>query len=105
MRQLILTLAFACLSASIARAQAIDFAVESVNFLADVEVEIVDFLADETREVVGACSNSPNLQVEFVDFLADVTVEIVDFLADRKICITNAEDLDEDLLRELNLID
>lgn len=98
-------LTFVCLSASLTFAQTIDFAVEAVDFLADVKIEVVDFLADEKWEVLGACNNRPNLRVEFVDFLADVKVEIVDFLADRKICITNAESLDENLLRKLHLID
>ena len=35
----------------------------------------------------------------------DFAVEAVDFFADKKICITNANELDEDLLRSLNLID
>lgn len=73
-----------------ASAQTIDFAVEAVDFFSDVKVEIVDFFADEKWEVVGACRNSPNIKIEF---------------ADRKICITNANELDEDLLRSLNLID
>ena len=86
-------------------AQTIDFAVEAVDFFGDTTVEIVDFFADETWEVVGACSNFADVKIEFVDFFADLTVEIVDFFGDKKICITNANELEEDLLRSLNLMD
>ena len=87
-----------------ASAQTIDFAVEAVNYFSDVKVEIVDYFADEKWEVVGACYNLPDMKVEFVDYFADLKVEIVDYFADRKICITNAYELDEDLLRSLKLI-
>jgi len=86
-------------------AQMIDYAVEGVGFFPDVKVEIVDFFPDEKWQVVGSCSNSPNLKVEFVDFFPELKVEIVDFFPDRTICITNADGLDEDLLRKLKLID
>ena len=81
------------MSTTIADAQMVDFA-----------VEVVDYFADEKWEVVGACTNSPNLKIEFVDYFADMKVEIVDYFADRKICITNAEELDRDLLERLGLI-
>ena len=42
--------------------------------------------------------------VQVVDYFADEKVEIVDYFADRKICITNAEELDRDLLERLGLI-
>jgi len=92
------------MSTTIADAQMVDFAVEVVDYFADEKVEIVDYFADEKWEVVGACTNSPNLKIEFVDYFADMKVEIVDYFADRKICITNAEELDRDLLERLGLI-
>lgn len=104
----------------IAAAQTIDAAVEVATGLgaitADLEVEVSTGLAlgaDEKWEVVGACSNQPSIKVEFVTGLsaigADLEVEIVDGLgaisADRKICITNAEELDAEMLKLLKLRD
>jgi len=110
-------------------AQTIDFAVRisepgSISSLmgADLEIEILDsgsmssLLGDtEKWQVVGACSNTPNITVEIIDtgsitsILGDAKkIEIVEnsiFGADKKICITNANDLDNDTLRILKLID
>ena len=112
-----------------AYAQTIDFAVlisepGSISSLmgADLEIEILDsgsmssLLGDtEKWQVVGACSNTPNITVEIIDpgsissILGDAKkIEIVEnsiFGADKKICITNANDLDNDTLRILKLID
>lgn len=86
-----------------ASAQIIDFAVESVQFYEEVKIRIVDFYEDETWEVVGACSNPPNLKARFVDFHEDVQVRIVQFYGDRKVCITNAEDLEYKMRVKLGL--
>ena len=69
----------------------------------------------ETWKVVGTCSNVPNLTVEILDpgsissILGDAKqIKIVDnsiFSADKKICITNANDLDAETLKLLKLID
>ena len=69
----------------------------------------------ETWKVVGACSNTPNLTVEILDpgsissILEDAKqIKIVDnsvFSADKKICITNAKELDTETLKLLKLID
>ena len=70
---------------------------ESVNYA----VEIVDYFADEKWEVIGGCSNFPNLKVEIVDYFADKKVEIVDYFADKKVCITNPSSLDSETRRKL----
>ena len=90
---------------TVVAAQMINYAVESVDYLGDMSVNIVDYLGDESWEVLGACSNTPNLKVNFVDYLGDISVNIVDYLGDKKICITNADQLDYDLLKKLNLTD
>ena len=69
----------------------------------------------ETWKVVGVCSNTPNLTVKILDpgsissILEDYkTIKIIDspiFSADKKICITNAKDLDAETLKLLKLID
>lgn len=69
----------------------------------------------ETWKVVGACSNSPNLTVEILDpdsltyILEDAKkIKIVDnsilSSSDKKICITNANDLDKKTLKLLKLM-
>ena len=112
-----------------AYAKTIDFAVSisepgSISSLlgADIKIEILDsgnissLLGDtEKWQVVGACSNTPNLTVEIIEsgsissLLGDAKkIEIVEnsiFGADKKICITNANDLHNDTLRILKLID
>ena len=69
----------------------------------------------ETWKVVGACSNTANLTVKILDpgsispILGDYkTIKITDspiFSGDKKICITNAKDLDAETLKLLKLID
>ena len=98
-------------------AELIDHAVEietGLSFYSDVTIEICDspcVFSDETWEVVGACSNIPNLKIEVCDglcFLPDKTIEICEglcFNADKKICITNANQLELELLKKLKLID
>lgn len=103
MRVLILATAFILFGQSNVSAQSINYAVKSVDYFEDVKVKIVDFFEDEKWQVVGTCSNMPNLKVKFVDFFEDKKVKIVDFFADKKVCITNANELDADLLRKLNL--
>ncbi len=98
-------------------AELIDYAVEiktGLSFYSDLTIEICDspcFISDETWEVVGACSNSPNLKIEVCDslcFFSDKRIEICEGLclyADKKICITNANQLEVELLKKLKLID
>jgi hypothetical protein len=119
---------YLCFSGS-ASAQTIDFAIRisepgSISSLmgAEIKIEILDtgsmssLLGNtEKWQVVGACSNTPNLTVEILEsgsissLLGDTKkIEIVEnsiFGADKKICITNANDLDNDTLRILKLID
>ena len=88
-----------------AYSQTIDFAVEVEDYFADLKVKIVDYFGDEKWEVVGTCSNIPNLKIEIVDYFGDKKVEIVDYFGDRRICITNANSLNVETLRKLRLID
>ena len=96
------------LVANEARAQTVDFAAEvTSSFVADLSIRITSsFVADETWRVVGACSNRPNVRIRITSsFVADKSVRITNsFVADRSICITNANSLDEETLRQLGLI-
>ena len=129
MKKLLGILFLSLLLSGNAHAQTIDFAVHisepgSISSLmgTDLEIEILDsgsmssLLGDtEKWQVVGACSNMPNITVEIIDpgsissILGDAKkIEIIEnsiFGADKKICITNANDLDNDMLRILKLID
>lgn len=120
MRILCCVAAYAFSSASVsARTQVIDAALEAVTgplaASADLKVAVVEggaaIFADEKWEVVGACSNKPNLRVEFVTGIAaifvETTVEIVtgvmSLSADQRICITNSADLTDELRLALKL--
>ena len=110
----------ACLHTSTSFAQTIDYAVEvSTNMLSPMGVEKVEifegFIAPigvEKWQILGACRNRPNLKIEIFDgYIKPIgirVVEIVDglFIASdvKKICITNARDLDRRTLRKLKLI-
>ena len=47
----------------------------------------------------------PDPEIEFVDNFGDITVEIVDAFGDQSICISNADELDENLREKLGLND
>lgn len=103
MRIMILAATFILFSQSSVFAQSINHAVKSVDFFEDVRVKIVDYFEDEKWQVLGTCANMPDLKVKFVDFFEDKKVKIVDSLADKKVCITNARELNAGLIRKLKL--
>lgn len=86
-------------------AQIADVSVEAVSAFGDISVEIVDAFGDQEWEVLGECSGFPDQEVEFVDNFGDITVEIVDAFGDQTICITNADELDDELREKLGLND
>ncbi len=90
---------------SSAAAQIADVSVEAVSAFGDITVEIVDAFGDQEWEVLGECSGFPDQEVEFVDYFGDITVEIVDAFGDQSICITNADELDNELREKLGLND
>ena len=109
----------ACLYTITSIAQTINYAVEvSTNtLLIGVEkVEIFEGLIApigvEKWKILGTCSNRPNLKIEIFDgYIKPIgirVVEIVDglFIGPdvKKICITNARELDRKTLRKLKLI-
>ena len=128
MKKLLGTIVLGLLLSGNGKTESVDFAINisepgSISSIlgSDLTIEIIDsgsissILADaETWKVVGACSNAPNLTVEILDpgsissILEDAKqIEIVDnsvFSADKKICITNAKDLDTKTLKLLKLI-
>ena len=91
--------------ASSGAAQIADVSVEAVSAFGDITVEIVDAFGDQKWEVLGECSGYPDQEVEFVDYFGDITVEIVDAFGDQSICITNADELDDELREKLGLND
>jgi len=86
-------------------AQIADVSVEAVSAFGDISVEIVDAFGDQEWEVLGECSGFPDQEIEFVDYFGDITVEIVDAFGDQSICITNADELDDELREKLGLSD
>ena len=92
--------------------QTIDFAMEVCSgfCISDVIVEICDgfCIPDETWEIVGACSNFPDLSVEICDgfCIPDATIEICDgfCIPDRQVCVSNANQLDNATLEVLRLV-
>ena len=128
MKKLLVIVVLSLLLSGNGKTESVDFAINisepgSISSIlgSDLTIEIIDpgsigsILADaETWKVVGACSNAPNLTVEILDpgsigsILEDAKqIEIVDnsvFSADKKICITNAKDLDTKTLKLLKLI-
>ena len=93
-------------------AEAVDYAIH-VTAYAGTEGRYIYITRDPSKArerwfLVGSCSNAPNLSVYIS--LIPVANEQYIFLtdtpsvADRIVCITNTEDLDENILRALQII-
>lgn len=102
MRYLILAAAISVFPAS-AQAQIADVSVEVVEHFPDTTVRIVEHFEDERWQVVGECSNMPDMSVQIVEHFEDLKVRIVEHFPDRIVCISRADDLDNDTRRLLGL--
>ena len=101
-------------------AQTVDFSfqvfsgVAAVN--ADARVHIVEGIAavsaDQTWAMVGPCSNRPTYRIKLVEGVAavnaDLKVEIVTGIgavtADKKVCLSGASQLTNEVLRKLKVV-
>lgn len=112
LRIILITLSFASFPISLS-SQTIDFAMEVCSgfCISDVTIDVCDgfCIPDETWEVLGACSNFPDISVEICDgfCISDATIEICDgfCIPDRQVCVSNARELDSETLKILRLID
>lgn len=86
-------------------AQIADVSVEIVEHFPDTTVRIVEHFEDERWQVAGECSSMPSMAIEIVDHFEELKVRIVEHFPDRIICITNADELNDDQRRALNLVE